>query len=395
MKKSIRNQEEQNGFKAFLNSLKDLSKKVNREIEARHKEGTLVSVDVFAQAFGLKEVENCDLLTLIEFGQEFAENPKSRLPYGFSDPYYELMTIARRNGVAANNNMLIYSWISEALPYEEQANRLAIRLNEIPCLAEHLARLLPKNLDEAIRASTAYITTSFIKQSTSFGLIGVLAEYLGEIKKLEKAKALALEIANASSRKEILQIVIREVGSQLGKELSRRGNRLASLTEVADLLEYQEQGIENIEPFIYANTPMCSALKVIQQRFREELTKLPQNTISVLFILSDGEPTDGDPMPFINQLEKSGTYVISCFLTNQNITTPRKLFDKVEYAWSKEAKLMFYMASKVDRDSVFVESLIERKWEVPLHPKLFVQANHTDLLNEFTQIIVSLCKEKI
>ena len=56
---------------------------------------------------------------------------------------------------------------------------------------------------------------------------------------------------------------------------------------------------------------------------------------------------------------------------------------------------MFDMASKVDRDSVFVESLIERRWKVPLHPKLFVQANHTDLLNEFTQIIVSLCKEEI
>ena len=158
MKKSIRNQEEQNGFKAFLNSLKDLSKKVNREIEARHKEGTLVSVDVFAQAFGLKEVENCDLLTLIEFGQEFAENTKSRLPYGFSDPYDELMTIARRNNVADTH---ISSWIKEALPYKEQANRLAIRLNETPFLATHLARLLPR---EATTASMAY----YIKNSTSF-----------------------------------------------------------------------------------------------------------------------------------------------------------------------------------------------------------------------------------
>ena len=400
MEQSIRNQDDQNdnGFKAFRSSLKDLSKKVKREIEARQKEGIIVSVDVFAQAFGLQEVENCDLLTLIEFGQEFAETPKSQSSNGFSDPYHKLKDIARENGIPDIDGFS--SWIKEAVPYEEQASRLAVRLHENPRLAKHLAELLPKDSFQANITSIAYTAKNndFIKFAT-FGISGYIAENVidptGKSEQLEKAKILAREIADASSQKEIRQIVIREVGSQLGNELARRGNRLKPLEKVADLLESKEDEIEDLETLIYGNTPMCSALQVIQKRFRTELAKLPQNTISVLFILSDGEPTDGNPLPFANQLKGMGTYIVSCFLTNHNIIDPRKLFDEVSYEWRRGARLMFDMASKVDRDSVFVESLIERRWKVPLHPKLFVQANHTDLLNEFTQIIVSLCKEKI
>lgn len=379
MEQSIRNQDDQNdnGFKAFRSSLKDLSKKVKREIEARQKEGIIVSVDVFAQAFGLKEVENCDLLTLIEFGQELAETPKSQVSTRSnrsSNPYHELEDIARENGVTDIPGFS--SWIEATLPSREKANHLVVVLNENPRLAAHICKKLPSNFFESVGRFFAGMVT-------------------GKDDRLEKAAKLACEIANASSQKEIRQIVIREVGSQLGNELARRGNSLEPLEKVADLLESKEDEIEDLEILIYGNTPMCSALQVIQQRFRIELAKLPQNTISVLFILSDGEPTDGNPMPFANQLKGTGTYIVSCFLTNQNIIDPRKLFDEVSYEWGRGARLMFDMASKVDRDSVFVESLIERRWKVPLHPKLFVQANHTDLLNEFTQIIVSLCKEKI
>jgi len=398
MEESIRNQNDQNdnGFTAFRNSLKDLSKKVQREVEAREKEGIIVSIDVFAQAFGLKEVENCDLLTLIEFGQEFIENKEGRYSNGFSYPYNELQSIASENGITDIPGF--DSWIREALPYAEQANRLAIRLRENPRLASHLAGLLPKNLSEAIRASNAYFLKNnyYIKQFT-FGLNNEVASFLDPDQKneqLEKAKLLARELADASTNTEIRQIVIREIGSQLETEISKRGNRVKSLKEVAQLFESKEDEIEELKPLIYGNTPMRSALQVIQQRFRIELANRPKDTISVLFILSDGEPTDGLPLPFANQLKSNGISIVSCFLTNQNLTAPRKLFDKVESGWSAGARLMFDMASKVEHDSVLVESLIEKRWEVPDNPKLFVQANHTDILDEFTQIIVSLCKNK-
>ena len=237
------------------------------------------------------------------------------------------------------------SWIKEAVPYKEQANRLAIRLTDNPPLAKHLASQLPRNLSEAIRASQAYgLKNNDILNSFSFGLNRVTANFLdpeGKSEQLEKAKRLAREVADASSQKEIRQIVIREVGSQLGNELARRSNSLKSLEKVADLLESKEDEIEDLETLIYGNTPMCSALQVIQKRFRTELAKLPQNTISVLFILSDGEPTDGNPLPFANQLKGMGTYIVSCFLTNHNIIDPRKLFDEVSYEWRRGARLMF------------------------------------------------------
>jgi hypothetical protein len=209
--------------------------------------------------------------------------------------------------------------------------------------------------------------------------------------KLQKAKVLALEFANASE-KEIRQIVIREIGDQMIKELPKCGNRLKPLEEVANMLESKEDVIEDLESLIYGNTPMRGALQVIQQRFQKELLNLPKDTISILFILSDGEPTDGDPLMYANQLKSSGINIISCFLTNKNITDPRKLFDKVESKWSKGAQLMFNMASPVDGKLELVKYLKKRKWEIPLHPKLFVQANHTDLLNEFMQTIISFCR---
>jgi hypothetical protein len=286
-----------------------------------------------------------------------------------------LESIALSNGII--NKSELSRWIKNVFPNPncEKAHSLVIRLYKYPQFAKYLTGLLPKNFFQSIEDTTKY----YLDQDKSM---------------LRKAKKLALEFANASE-KEIPQIVIREIGDEMIKELPKRGNQLKSLEEFANILESQDDEIEALETLIYGNTPMCSALQVIQQRFRTELAKLPQNTISVLFILSDGEPTDGNPMPFANQLKGTGTYIVSCFLTNQNIIDPRKLFDEVSYEWGRGARLMFDMASKVNRDSVFVESLLERKWKVPLHPKLFVQANHTDLLNEFTQIIVSLCKEKI
>ena len=133
-------------------------------------------------------------------------------------------------------------------------------------------------------------------------------------------------------------------------------------------------------------------MEVIVRRFRIELLGYPKHTTSILFIFSDGVPTDGDPLPIAEELKDSGVYIVSCFLTNQNITRPRKLFQKADPQWPQGAKLMFAMASSVNQNSIFVESLLEKGWEVPNMPKLFVQANHPDLLNEFTQIIVSLCK---
>ena len=377
MKQSIKNKDNQNdnGFTAFRNSLKDLSKKIKQEAVVRKNDGIIVSIDVFAQAFGLKEIENCDLLTLIEFGQESVETQKVNSPassaiiLSVNDPYNELKSIALKNGL---NNSFTH-WIKKTFSDTDEVHRLVTRLNEYPRFAEHLTRLFPKDWIEVGYESI------FSNQNES---------------KLEKAISLVHKFANAS-KKEIYQIVISEIGDQIIKELPKRGNRLKPLEEVANILESKEDEIENLESLIYGNTPMRGTLQVIQERFKKELQDLPEDTTSILFIVSDGEPTDGDPLMYANQLKDSGINIVSCFLTNQNITDSRKLFNEVELQWSKGAQLMFNMASSVDRKSVFVESLIEKEWEIPSHPRLFVQVNHTDLLNEFTQIIVSLCKEKV
>ena len=98
-----------------------------------------------------------------------AETPKTQASNGFSDLYNKLKTIAHENGVTDIPGF--ESWIIEALPYKEQANRLAIRLTDNTRLAKHLAGLLPRDLSEAVRAGQSYnLKSNDFLNSYSFGL---------------------------------------------------------------------------------------------------------------------------------------------------------------------------------------------------------------------------------
>jgi hypothetical protein len=393
MQKSIQNQDRSNdnGFRAFRDSLRELSKRVKQEIEMRQKEGINISIHVFAQAFGLKELENCDLLTLMEFGSELAKADESSFISRFNSPYDELESIADRNGVTDISGFS--EWIKQALPSAKEVSNLAIVLRRHPKMATYVSNFLPKNFLEAQIAGKGLFIKDKVSFLSSVPLVGDAISNSETVNKLARARALAQELARASSRKEIRQIVIREIGSDLEEEISKRGNTLKPLIELAELIDTKEDELEDLDSLIYGNTPMKGAMQIVQQRFAIELRKQPKETISVLFIISDGQPTDGNPLPFTTQLNESGTYIVTCFLTNRSIVDPRKLFEVPELSWDEGSRLMFEMASTVDRNSVFVESLLERNWEVPFRPKLFVQANHPDILNEFTQIIVSLCKD--
>ena len=140
---------------------------------------------------------------------------------------------------------------------------------------------------------------------------------------------------------------------------------------------------------------MRSALEAIRKRFKQELARLPKDTVPVLFIISDGESTDGVPMPTANALKDEGVHIISCFVTDRDITEPRRLFNASLPQWNNGAKIMFYIASTIDKDSVFTRFLLELGWKMPYEPKLFVQVNHSEVLDEFIRLVLSPLKARI
>jgi len=164
------------------------------------------------------------------------------------------------------------------------------------------------------------------------------------------------------------------------------------LEEVADLLEREEERIEDIKPLIYGETPMKGTMEAIKMRFERELARLPKDTEPVLFILSDGEPTDGDPLPMAESLKTEGVTIVSCLITDQDLVYPRHLFNQKQPHWTQEAILMYNMASSLEEDSVFTGSLKELGWTVPTKSKMFVQVNHSEILDEFIQIVLGPIK---
>ncbi len=95
-----------------------------------------------------------------------------------------------------------------------------------------------------------------------------------------------------------------------------------------------------------------------------------------------------DPLPIAEFVKNQGIHIISCLITDEDLICPRSLFNEVQPNWSKEAVLMYDMASSLEINSVFAGSLKEIGWTVPVRSKMFVQVNHSEVLDEFIQIVL-------
>ena len=147
--------------------------------------------------------------------------------------------------------------------------------------------------------------------------------------------------------------------------------------------------LDELEPYIYGGTPMCAALTSALGVFKNCNQKR-----KVLVIISDGQPADGNPVEdgLIEQLKQEQVLIISCFLTSEDIENPRELYSKPKESWSWPAKLMFQISSNVSNQKLPRSLLAARGWRLPQsgNSNLFLQANHPDIINEFTTLFTSL-----
>lgn len=203
---------------------------------------------------------------------------------------------------------------------------------------------------------------------------------------------LAREVENtvrANAESEIRRKIMLEVKRRLESQLQNVGDTTLPIEEIAKIWESSGETLSNAEELIFGDTPMREGLTQVAKRFERELKKRGEDTVPVLFILSDGEPTDGNPLTIVETLKSLGVLVISCFVTDRNIANPRVLFGNSEPQWSEGAKLMFKMASKIEDDSAFANFLLHKNWVINPDAKLFVQANHSIILEEFIRVVLS------
>jgi hypothetical protein len=156
-----------------------------------------------------------------------------------------------------------------------------------------------------------------------------------------------------------------------------------TVTELARLWEMSNGIFEQAERYMFGSTPMCECLHLISQRFESEKNRMQLDARRFLLLVSDGEPSDGDPLPLLEQLHQSGVIIASCFVTNTNVTEPRRLYSTSRTDWPAAAKLMFNAASVLTDEDLYREYLERAGWVIEDGARLFVQVNHTETIEDF------------
>ncbi len=139
--------------------------------------------------------------------------------------------------------------------------------------------------------------------------------------------------------------------------------------------------LKAVEPYIYGGTPLIRAM-----HYSVDLLSYPEfaNHQKLLFILSDGQPGDkGDPP--IQQLSDLGVTIVSCFITDQQLSDPCHLYSILHESWEKPAKTMFRMSSTITTQKIPRTLFVKRGWKIDIdnnETRLFFQVNNPEIIKD-------------
>lgn len=171
-----------------------------------------------------------------------------------------------------------------------------------------------------------------------------------------------------------------------------------SLPSVAELTDHWSEYKDHIISRQYSldllgDTPLCRALTLVRDRIKDELTDKEFTFPVLLMILSDGKPTDGDPIPIISELHSIGVLTLCGYLSDQDVLTAKQLYKVEDQQWPDGAKLMFHMASVLNADSylsrAMFDYLSDTGWNLFEGVRLFAQINHSEALDSFLKVLLS------
>jgi von Willebrand factor type A domain len=401
MKTSIRNEGEGelSRFESFQRALNRLLDEARNVLKSRSgKEKIDSPIDLFIYCFGLKDkvIEVADLLTLMKMGDIGLQESKqqeeqiraSEASHSLSqEPFQDLERIARGYGRDGWGE-----WAREIFTYE-QAQVLVDQLLDSGN-ASKMASYLPGGLAAQLAKGTSRMglghAAKLVGQAT--GLSSVITA------QLKNAERFAVELirqrgvkAQVSSEDEIRH----RISQRIRQKIDFIGDTTLSIGELIDNWSQSDIFLQNFEDMIYSETPMCKALNVVKERFKRELSGHKDKQDLVLFLLSDGEPTDGDPLPIVREIKAMDVSIICCLIDNKDIIEPQILFNQENSNWNNNAKLMFEIASEIKEKSHFARFFLKKELVINSQDKMFVQLNHSKVLEEFIQIILSPLDQEI
>ena len=300
------------------------------------------------------------------------QNRASELRHSLSqDPFRDLGLIAIGYGRDGWGE-----WARDIFSYE-QAQVLVDQLRDSGN-ASKMASYLPGGLTAQLAGASKVANRMGLGQVVGF--VGQATGLSSAITaQLKNAESFAVELirqrgvkAQVSTQDEIRQ----RVSQRIRQKLDSIGDTTLSIDEVADTWSQSDIFFQNFEDMIYGGTPMCQTLNVVKERFSKELSGYKDKRDLVLFLLSDGEPTDGNPLSIVREIKEMGVSIICCLIDNKDIIDPQILFNQPNPNWNNNACLMFEMASEIEEKSHFARFLLKKGWIINSQAKMFVQLNH-------------------
>ena len=351
---------------------------------------------IFASAFGLKSsacegVVTCDLVSMLENKYDL-ESFQSELRKWEKDFQMKSDAEIRRIEDGGYESLIQFSKINDASHMEPwikrnltkmQAAMLYDVLRKNPVATNKLKKLIPYNI--------TYTVYQLFK--------GEGADHEGN-----EASEFALRLINGRNIKDVAKYN-KGIQSHIAKKPTLtilRDNekpKPRSIKEVSILLDHTLQEnrpsssrvheiISSLKPYIYGRTPMVKALRDAKEIFNENN---PKDNPNILFILSDGNSTDGDPLEVTKELQRNIT-IFTCYFTSEPIPYPKRLYNIEDPSWSDGARVMFNMSSTATNADSRISHLIDYGWELPPSGEchLFVQANSLDVVEEFCGVVSPL-----
>ena len=152
--------------------------------------------------------------------------------------------------------------------------------------------------------------------------------------------------------------------------------------------------LQSLEPYIYGETSLYQSIEKTIELFQASRFSSHKK---LLFILSNGEPTDGETTcaegagidRVVSKLTTAGVTVVSCFVSDSTRIKPRRLFSKMGPYWDRGAKFLFSLSSKVSTQSLPRTIFVQRGWTIDHtnnETHLFLQLNHPDNLRDICQM---------
>ena len=150
--------------------------------------------------------------------------------------------------------------------------------------------------------------------------------------------------------------------------------------------------LQRVEPYIYGRTPFYKSIEKTIELFQASSFSSHKK---LLFILSDGDPTDGETTDrarideVVQKLTKAGVTVVSCFVTDSQQVEPKRLFSWMRFSWKSGEKFMFSLSSKLPTQSLPRTIFVDRGWTIDITNNvthLFLQVNHPDHLREACEV---------